>query len=103
MFHSELQHCKKFNSHLLTTITQLRRNAVTNLQYSKRETTELYLVPVGITEDVLKENISKALPLTGVNIIHNDFHSYHQMKRSERIIFKFRCHKQKSSITSIKI
>ena len=38
MFHSELQQCKKFNSHLLTRITQLRRNAVTNLQYSKRET-----------------------------------------------------------------
>ena len=31
---SELQQCKKFNSHLLT-IMHLERNAVTNSQYSK--------------------------------------------------------------------
>ena len=29
---SELQQCKKFNSHLLTIIIQLERNAVTNSQ-----------------------------------------------------------------------
>ena len=36
---SELQQCKKFNSHLLTRI-QLQRNAVTNSQYNRRETIE---------------------------------------------------------------
>ena len=77
MFISELQQCKKFNSHLLTRITQLRHNAVTNLQYSKRETTEFNLVPVDITEDVWKENIGKALSLTGVNIIPDDLHACH--------------------------
>lgn len=50
---------------------------MTNLQYSKRETIELNLAPVDITEDVLKENISKALSLTGVNIIPNDLHACH--------------------------
>ena len=34
---SELQQCKKFNSHLLTRIIQLERNGVTNPQYSRRE------------------------------------------------------------------
>ena len=34
--HSELQQCKNFNSHLLTRITQLERNAVTNSYYSRR-------------------------------------------------------------------
>ena len=43
---SELQQCKKFNSHLLTRIKQLERNAVTNSQYSRRETIELNPVPV---------------------------------------------------------
>ena len=36
---SELQQCKKFNSHLLTKIIQLERSAVANSQYSRRETT----------------------------------------------------------------
>ena len=31
--YSELQQCKSFNSHILTRITQLERNAVTNSQY----------------------------------------------------------------------
>ena len=35
---SELQYCKKFNSRLLTRIVQLEHNAVTNSQYSRRET-----------------------------------------------------------------
>ena len=33
--YSELQQCKSFNSHLLTRIIQLERNAVTNSQYSR--------------------------------------------------------------------
>ena len=44
---------------------------VTNSQYSRRETIELNLVPADITEDVLEENICKALSLTGVNIVPN--------------------------------
>ena len=47
---SELQQCKKFNSHLLTRIIQLECNAVTNSQYSRRETIELNPVPADITE-----------------------------------------------------
>ena len=71
-FHSELQQCRKFNSHLLTRITHLRNNSVTNSQYSIIETIELNLVPADITENVLIENICKKLSVTRVNVIPND-------------------------------
>ena len=96
---SELQQSKKFNSHLLIRIIiQLERNAVTNSQYSRRETIELNPVPADITEDVLEENICKALSLTGVNVVPNDLHACHRMKRTDRVIVKFKCRKQKNSV-----
>ena len=82
---AELQQCKRFNSCLLTRIIQLERNAVTNSQYSRRETIELSPVPAGITEDVLE-----ALSLTGVNIVPNDLDTCHRMKRTDRVIVKFK-------------
>ena len=73
-------------------------NVVTNFQYSRRETIELNPVPADITEDVLEENIYKALSLTGVNIVRNDLHTCHKMKRTDRVIVKFKCRKQKTSV-----
>ena len=90
--YSELLQCKSFNSHLLTRIIQLEHNAVTNSQYSRRETIELNPVPAEIHEDVLEESICKALSLTGVNVVPEDCH---RMKRSDRVIVKFKCCKQK--------
>ena len=72
---SELQQCKKFNSHILTRIRQLECNAVTNSQYRRRETIELNPVPADSTEDILEEKICKALSLTGVNVVPNDLHA----------------------------
>ena len=95
---SELQQCKKFNSHLLTRIIQLERNAVTNSQYSRRETIELNPVPADITEDVLEQNVCKALSLTGVHVVPNDLRACHRMKRSDNVIVKFKCRKEKKSI-----
>ena len=95
---SELQQCEKFNSHLLTKIIQLERNAVTNSQYSRRETIELNPMPADITEDVLEESICKALSLTGVNVVPNDLHACHRMKRSGKVIVKFNRRKQKRSV-----
>ena len=71
--YSELRQCKSFNSHLLTRIIQLERNAVANSQQSRREKIELNPVPVKIDEDVLEESICKALSLTGINVILEDF------------------------------
>ena len=51
--YSELQQCKSYKSHLLTRIIQLERNAVTNSQYSRRETIEINPVPAEIHEDAL--------------------------------------------------
>ena len=95
---SELQQCKSFNSHLLTRIIQLECNAVTNSQCSRRETIELNPVPAEIHEDVLEESISKALSLTGINVVSEDLHACHRMKRSDRVILKFKCRKQKQSL-----
>ena len=92
------EYCKSFNSHLLTRIIQLERNAVTNSQYSRRETIELNPVPAEIHEDVLEESICKALSLTGVNVVPEDWRACHRMKRSDRVIVKFRCRKQKQSL-----
>ena len=93
---SELQQCKSYNSHLLTRIIQLERNAVTNSQYSRRETIELNPVPAEIHEDVLEKSICKALSLTGVNVVPKDLQACHLMKRSDRVIVKFKCCKQNS-------
>ena len=77
---------------------QLECNAVTNAQYSRRETIELNPMPADITEDILEENICKALSLTGVNVNSNDLHACHRMKRTDRVIAKFKCRKQKYSV-----
>ena len=96
--YSELQQCKSLNSHLLTRIIQLERNAVTNSQNNRRETIELNPVPTEIHEDVLEESICKVLSLTGVNVVPEDLHTCHRMKRSDRVIVKFKCYKQKQSL-----
>ena len=72
-----------------------------NSQYSRRETIELNPAPTDITEDVLEENFCKALSLTGMNVVPSDLHACHRMKRSDRVIVKFKCHKQKNSVMCI--
>ena len=55
-------------------------------------------VPAEIHEDVLEESICKALPLIGVNVVPGDLQACHRMKRSGRVIVKFKCQKQKQSL-----
>ena len=66
---------------------------MTNCQYSRRETIELNPVPTDITEDVLEENIFKDLSLTAVNVVSNELHASHRMKRSEKVIVRFKSRK----------
>ena len=54
---------------------------------------ELNPVPAEIHEDVLEESVSKALSLTGVNVVPEDLHACHRMKKSNRVIVKFKCRK----------
>ena len=91
---SELQQCKSFNSHLLARMIQLEHNAVTNSQYSRRKTIELNPIPAEIQEDGFEESICKALSLTRVNVVPEDLHACHRMKRSGRVIVKSKCPKQ---------
>ena len=96
--YSELQQCKSYNSHLLTRITQLVCNAATNSQCSRWETIKLNPVPAEIHKDVLRESFCKVLSLTGVNVVPEDLQACHRMKRSDRVIVKFKCRKQKQSL-----
>ena len=96
--YSELQQCKSFSSHLLTRIIHLQHNAVTNFQYSRREIIELNPVPAEIHGDVFEESVRKVLSLTGVNVVLEDLHACHRKKRSDKVIVKFKCRKQKQSL-----
>ena len=96
--YSELQQCKSYNYYLLNRLIQLESNADTNSEYSRWETFELKPVPAKIYEDLLEESICKALSLTGVNVVPEDLQACHRMKRSDRVIVKFKCRKQKQSL-----
>ena len=95
--YSELQQCKSFNSHLFNRVIQLERNAVTNSQYSRRETIEVNPVSAEIQDDVLEES-DRALLLTGHTVAPEDLQTCHRMKRSDRVIIKFKCLEQKQSV-----
>ena len=96
--YSEFQQCKSFNSHLLTRFIQLEHNTVTNSQYSKRETIELNPVPAVIHKDVLEDSICKALSLIVVNVVPENLQACYRMKRSDRVIVKFKYCNQKQSL-----
>ena len=54
-------------------------------------------MPTDITEDVSEENICRALSLTWVNVIPNDLLVCYRMKRSDRVVVKFKSRKQENS------
>ena len=83
MVYSEMQQKTTTLAHLLTQIIQQERNAVTNSQYSRRETIELNPVTAEIYEDVLQDSICKTLSLIVVNVAPEDLQACHQMKRSD--------------------
>ena len=86
------------NAKATTLIIQLECNAVTNSQYSRRETIELNPVSAEIHEDVLEDSICKVLSLTGVNVVPEDLQACHRKKRSNRVILKLKYRKQKQSL-----
>ena len=51
-----------------------------------------------IHDDVLVASLCKALSLTGVNVVPEDLHAFHRMKRSDRVIIKFKCREPKQSL-----
>ena len=77
----ELQISRNCNNHLLQRIIQLERNAVTNSQYYRREIIEINPVPESLGDELLEENVCKALSLTGVNVTPEQLHSSHHLKK----------------------
>ena len=55
-------------------------------------------MPAEIQDDVFEASVCKALSLTGVNVTPEDLHICHRMKRSNRVIIKFKYRKQKQSV-----
>ena len=81
---SELQQCKKSNSYLLTRIIQLECNAVTNSQYSRRETKELNPVLADIIEDFFFF-FNWDSPDARLNS-HYEAWSYNKKKKAQKIL-----------------
>ena len=71
---------------------------MTNSQYHRRETIKINPVPESLEDEILEENVRKALSLTGVNVTPSQLHSCHRLKRRSRVIFKFKCRKQRQNV-----
>ena len=96
--HSELKITQNWNSLLLERVYQLQRNAVSNLQYHRRETLKINPVPSAIQDNVLEETVCQALSLTGINVSPDELHSCHQLDKKGRVIVKFRCRKHRQNV-----
>ena len=77
---------------------QLEKNAVKNSQYHRRETIKINPVPESLEDEILEENICKALSLTSVNVTPEQLHSCHHWKKQNRVIVKFICRKQRQNV-----
>ena len=52
-------------------------------------------MPGEIHDDILEVSVCEVLSLTEVNVAPGDLHACLPMKRSDRVIIKFKCQKQK--------
>ena len=78
---SELAVSKNCNRLLSERIIQLEKNAVNNAQYHRRESIEVNPVSASISDEELEGNISKALSLTGQEVIPDDLQACHRLKK----------------------
>ena len=95
--HSELKITQNCNSLLLEHVYQQERNSVSNSQYHRREI-EINPVPSSIRDNVLKENVCRALCLTGKNVSPDELHSCHWLNKEDRVIVKFKCRKHRQNV-----
>ena len=85
------------NNNLLQKIIQLESNVVTNSQYHRREIIEINPFPESLGDEILEENFCKALSLTDVNVTPKQLHLCHCLKKQNRVIVKFKCHKKRQN------
>ena len=69
-----------------------------NSQYHRRETIEINPVPESLGDDILEENVYKALSLTGVDVTLEQLHSCHHLKKGNRVIAKFKYREQRQNV-----
>ena len=95
ILNSELTVCNRL---LTERIVQLKRNAVSNVQYHRCESLEINHVPVSIGDDILENSICRVLSITGHEVKPNNLQAYHHLQKKDTAIVKFECRKQKCSI-----
>ena len=78
---TELVVSKNCNQLLSEWIIQLERNTVNNAQYHWHESIEINRVPASISNEELKDNIYKAISLTGHEVIPDDVQACHHLKK----------------------
>ena len=83
---SDLAITKNCNRLLTERVVQLKRNAVTNVQYHRRESVELNPVPPSISDEELELNILKALSLTRHKVKPDDLQACHRLKKKNRLL-----------------
>ena len=95
---SELAVSKNCNRLPSERIIQLERNAVSNAQYHRRESTEINPVPTSISNKELEVNVCKALSLTDHEVIPDDLQACHRLKKEEIVTVKLKSRKKKRNI-----
>ena len=95
---SDLLITKNCNTLLHQQIVQLKRNAVNNAQYHRKESLEVKLVPRDIGDNVLDETVCRTISLTGHEVTLDDLHACHRLNKKSRVILKLKDRKLKPSI-----
>ena len=95
---SDLAITRNCNRLLTERVVQLERNAVTNVQYHRRESVEVTRVPPSISDEELELIICESLSLTGLEVKPNDLQACHRLKKRELVILKFKCRKLKQKV-----
>ena len=95
---SNLSITRHYNDLLLERITQLERNNLNNVQYTRRETLEINPVLSDIADDVLEQSVCQGLSLTGISVEPDDLQAWHHMRKKNHVIIKFKRRKQKHCV-----
>ena len=92
--HYDLKITQNCDFLLLDRLDQLERNAVSILQYCRRET----LVIIYFTDNILEETVYHALSLTGINVSPDQLHSCHWLNKKDQVIVEFNCRKHRQNV-----
>ena len=94
MVNSNLLIKRRCNELLVERITQLERNNLNNVQYTRKETLEIDPVASDIADDVLEQSVCQY----GTSAEPDDLQACHRMRKKGRVIIKFKCRKQKHRV-----